>query len=120
MKHDAITITCGARLSHCECGLDPHPADVPHECKDPDPHCGGSWLDDPDDPRKMFVVRWPGLRSNAAAQALAAEDGLTDPPPGGPYVHDNRPMPIGFAALRGRISFLPGPDLSAIFPKELD
>lgn len=110
-KETAITVTCGARLSQCECGLDPHPADVPHECVDCDPICGGSWLDDPDDSTMFFLVRWPGLRGNERAMAMAAEDGLEDPPPGGPYPREERPLPHGyFPAPRGQISFLRIPD----------
>lgn len=75
-------MTCDATLDRCTCGLDDHPAAVAHECVDPDPQCGGSWLDHPTDPALVLVVRWPGLRGNPVAIEHAARLGLTDPPPG--------------------------------------
>ena len=74
-----ITVTCPATLSECRCGLDPHPPDVPHQCVDPDPQCGGSWLDHPTEPNKMLVVRWPGIRGGSTTE-IAERDGIVDPP----------------------------------------
>ncbi len=104
-KHDAITVTCPATADLCRCGLDPHPADVPHQCVDADPQCGGMWFDHPTDPNKLLVVRWPGLRGGPNAER-AKRLGITDPPPGEP-VEDYREVP--FTVARGPITFLPPP-----------
>lgn len=69
---------CTATLSRCECGLDEHPPDVVHECSDPDPKCGGSWLDHPTNPDLIMVVRWPGNRPGGVNYGGLA----VDPPPG--------------------------------------
>lgn len=116
-------MTCHATLDRCTCGLDDHPADVAHECADPDPQCGGSWLDHPTDPALILVVKWPGLRGNPLAIAQAAKLGITDPPPGEtitearPHADDawvrfcarlGLPSTVPFKLVRGPIRYLPG------------
>jgi hypothetical protein len=117
---------CGATVARCCCGLEPHGPETPHECKEPDPTCGGSWLDHPTDPDRMLVVRWPGIRGNPETMKVAAEEypSLTDPPPGEPS-DEPRPMemvyfpglgyfPRRVRAPRGGIKFYPPPDLEEI------
>jgi hypothetical protein len=67
---------CNAMFHLCCCGLDEHPANVPHECEDPDPQCGGSWLDHPTMHTHVFVVRFPGIRPGGPNEGAF---GLTDP-----------------------------------------
>jgi hypothetical protein len=95
---------CTAELYGCDCGLAEHPVDVAHECDEPDPQCGGSWLDHPTDPSKVLVVRWPGIRPGGINEARAKAAGIVDPPDGEPVEHDRY---YTFRVARGPIKYIP-------------
>ena len=68
---------CRASFAQCHCVL-AGGHDGPHECV-PDPICGGSWLQHPDDdPGMIRVYRWPGNRPGCDAYDLV-EDRPPDP-----------------------------------------
>jgi hypothetical protein len=92
---------CNDRMHRCRCGLPPGHEGA-HECVDPDPQCGGSWMDHPTDRHQAIVLVWPGMRD------------------GGPCVDLDIELPIGpvaeprddiFRAPRGAIRFIPPPSL---------
>jgi hypothetical protein len=91
---------CNDRMHRCRCGLPPDHEGA-HECVDPDPQCGGCWMDHPTDRHQAIVIRYPGRR-------------------GGPTADMDLELPIGPAAEprddiirmpRGAIQYIAPPSL---------
>lgn len=100
-----MTGKCEAVFHRCICGLDEHSADIAHECQEPDPQCGGSWRDDPTDPTRVVIVRYPGIRKGGPNVKFALEEGLVDPNPDGAPVVEDRDDPSVVRASRGGIRY---------------